>query len=97
MSDEVKQPPAEAPAEEAGNMVYIGPTIARIGLKQNTIIMGREMLPQLKSVVETHPVVASLYVSPDKVARARRNLTTAGTLENVAAQTLLDYAKTLKG
>jgi subtilase family serine protease len=84
------QPPVK------GNMMYIGPTIARLGLKSNTVVKGTEMLPQLKSIIDTHPVVGSLYVPTSEVGRARRNKNVQGSVEHIAVQTMTEVAKKYK-
>ena len=86
----------ENPAQGAVPYMYIGPTIARLGLKQNTIVKGGEMLPQLKSIVETNPVVRALYIPTSKLGAARRNLNIQGTLEHAAAFVVTELAKKYK-
>lgn len=68
------------------NYIYIGPTVARIGLKRSTIVLGRTPPPQLQSLIDLKPVIASLFVPTARTAEARINVRRLGTLENVAAE-----------
>jgi hypothetical protein len=76
--------------------MYIGPTIARIGLKSNTIVRGDEMLPQLKGIVDTNPIVAALFVAPIKVTPARQRMREQGSIEWLAARKVEEIAKQYK-
>lgn len=75
------------------NWMYIGPTVARIGLKHSTLVLGAEPPPQLRSLMELKPVVKSLFVPTTKVGNARRAMETRGTIENIAAEEVIKYAR----
>lgn len=73
--------------------MYIGPTVARIGLKKSTLVLGSEPLPQLLSLIQLKPVIASLYVPTARVAQARINMRRPGTLENIAAEEVIKFGR----
>lgn len=73
--------------------MYIGPTVARIGLKKSTLVLGSDLPPQLVSLVALKPVIASLYVPTARVAQARINMRRPGTLENIAAEEVIKFGR----
>ncbi len=80
-------------SEELVNFIYIGPTIARLGIKSNTLVLGVEPPPQLKSLIDLKPVVKTLFVPTSKCSEARRAMGRRGTIENIAATEIILYAK----
>lgn len=79
--------------DESVNYIYIGPTIARIGLKRSTLVIGAEPPPQLKSLIELKPIIRALFVPTSKTMLARINMQKRGTIEYAAAEEVLNYAK----
>lgn len=75
------------------NYIYIGPTVARIGLKKSTLILGSEPPPQLRSLIDTKPVIGSLFVPTARTAQARINMRIVGTLEHIAAQEVIKFSR----
>jgi|AmaraimetP72IA01_FD_contig_21_22916984_length_438_multi_14_in_0_out_0_1 hypothetical protein len=75
------------------NYMYIGPTVARIGLKGNTLVLGAEPPPQLKSLMELKPIIQTLFVPTSKVAEARRAKARRGTIEFMATEEILKYGR----
>ena len=72
------------------NFMYIGPTILPVGLKRNTLYRGVDAMPvQLKNLVQTTPMLSSLYVPTVRLAQARDNLKKKGTIEYLAFNTLM--------
>lgn len=76
--------------------MYIGPSIPSLGLKGRTLVNSSEMLPQLVSLIETHPMIRSLYVPTSKLAIAMQNREIKGSLENQAMMLMLKLAKQQK-
>jgi hypothetical protein len=74
-----------AEEEKVKNSMYIGPSIPIIGLRGKMIILGSEPPPQLKSLIQTKPVIGSLFVPTSKVFEAAERVKIKGTLENIAA------------
>ena len=75
------------------NYMYIGPTVARIGLKSRTLVLGAEPPPQLKSLIDLKPMIKTLFVPTSKLAQARQNLERTGSIESLAAEEVLKYAR----
>lgn len=75
------------------NWIYIGPTVARIGLKKSTIVLGNTPPPQLLSLIELKPVIRSLFVPTIKTSEARISMNRKGTLENIAAEEVIKFGK----
>jgi hypothetical protein len=75
------------------NYIYIGPTVARIGLKKSTIVLGSTPPPQLLSLMQLKPIIGSLFVPTAKTAEARANMQRKGTLENIAAEEVIKFGR----
>lgn len=75
------------------NYIYIGPTVARIGLKKSTLVLGSTPPPQLLSLIELKPTIRSLFVPTVRTAEARANMRIKGTLENIAAEEVIKFGK----
>lgn len=73
------------------NYIYVGPTVARIGLKRSTLVLGSTPPPQLQSLIDLKPVIRSLYVPTAKAAQARINMRVLGTLEHVASEEVIKF------
>jgi hypothetical protein len=73
--------------------MYIGPTVARMGLKSNTIIRGSTPIPQLKNIIDIQPMVAALFIPTVQVGEARKRMKKKGSLEHLAAQKIIEIAK----
>lgn len=58
---------------EVKTWVYIGPTI-RSAIQQNTILSGtrEEVLKKLEYATEKYPLIASLLISAEELAEARK-------------------------
>ncbi len=75
--------------QSSPNFMYIGPTIISVGLKKNTLYQGEgSMPPQLRSLVQTTPMLASLFVPTARLAAAKESIKTRGSIEFLSAQTL---------
>jgi hypothetical protein len=75
------------------NWIYIGPTVARIGLKKSTLVLGSTPPPQLLSLMELKPVIKSLFIPTAKTAEARSRMRIKGTLENIAAEEIIKFGR----
>jgi hypothetical protein len=75
------------------NYIYIGPTVARIGLKKSTIVLGSTPPPPLLSLIELKPVIGSLFIPTSRTAIARANMRRMGTLENIAAEEVIKFGR----
>lgn len=75
------------------NWIYIGPTVARIGLKKSTLVLGSTPPPQLQSLIELKPVIKSLFIPTAKTSEARINMRRRGTLENIAAEEVMKFGR----
>lgn len=71
---------------ENKNYIYIGPTVARMGLVKSTLVLGVNPPPQLLSLMELKPVIRSLFVPTERVAEARKSMVIEGSIEWIAAQ-----------
>jgi hypothetical protein len=71
--------------------LYIGPTIARLGIRRSMLILGSEPPPPLKSLIELKPIVSALFVPTSRCREARTNIETAGTIEHKATMEVHKY------
>lgn len=81
-------------SEEEVNYIYIGPTVAKMGLKKSTIIKGSIPPPQLQSLIDLKPMIKSLFIPTAKIAEARDKVDRLGTIENLAAQAVVEMGRT---
>jgi hypothetical protein len=84
---------AEVKFEPYPNYEYIGPTVARIGLKTRTLVLGNEPPPQLRSLIDLKPIVAVLFVPTNKVGQAIANKAKKGTIEHLASEEVIKYSR----
>lgn len=77
----------------SGNSMYIGPRIPSLGLKARLLVVGLDPPPQLLSLIQTKPLVRSLFVPTDQVSEAIRKMMTRGSLENQAVKVILEFNK----
>ena len=77
------------------NWIYIGPSIAPIGLKQNTLYLSDEMPEALQKIASNKPVVKALFLEVSDLAEAKKRLNKKGSLEHTATQEMLAIAKTI--
>jgi hypothetical protein len=68
------------------NFIYIGPTIAMLGIRRSMIIMGSIPPPPLKDLIELKPIVSALFVPTSRCNEARTNVRTPGTIEHKAVE-----------
>lgn len=70
---------AESDLKEVKTWVYIGPTI-RSAIQQNTILTGtrEEVLQKLEYATEQYPQIASLLISAEELAEARKMIKQPG-------------------
>lgn len=82
------------PVAEVGFCVYIGPTMAGV-IQNGTIIRGnrKNVLSGMASVIEKHPLVATLIVSGDTLPVDRIKVNTPGNLLYVNYRKLLSGTK----
>lgn len=73
--------------------MYIGPRIPSLGLKARLLVVGLDPPPQLLSLIQTKPLVRSLFVPTDQVSEAIRKMMTRGSLENQAVKVILEFNK----
>jgi hypothetical protein len=73
------------------NWIYIGPTIARLGIRRSMIILGSEPPPPLKNLIELKPIARALFIPTSKCREARTNVDTAGTIEHKATQEVIKF------
>lgn len=78
------------------NYIYIGPNAGLLGLKKATIYRGEEMPVQLKNLVQTKPLLASLFVPTARCAVAEQNMKKIGSIEYLAAQEIVKMVTDLK-
>lgn len=78
------QTPQEAPqkAEEQERLVYVGPTLPKGQLKQNSIFLGtrQEIEAELAPVLEKFPLVKNLLVPVSTIATAKVKSKQAGNI-----------------
>ena len=75
------------------NFIYIGPTVARLGLKKNTVYRTEKPPAALEQFSVTKPFVLALYIPVSALAETRQRLTKKGSLEYTATQELLAIAQ----
>jgi hypothetical protein len=73
------------------NWIYIGPTIARLGIRRSMIVLGNVPPPPLKDLIELKPIVSALFIPTSKCREARTNVETAGTIEHKATQEVIKF------
>lgn len=80
-----KKSPQSAPSAT----IYIGPTLGRGKLMQNTTFRG-ELPARVKALIEENPKLARLIVPVAKLAEASKRAATPGTPEYSAVQNLME-------
>lgn len=75
---------ANTAPEEVVKLVYIGPTLPKGQLKQNSIFEGteKEIKKELKKVLEKYPLAEKMLVPVRNLAEAKRKVGTAGNIMN---------------
>lgn len=70
--------------EEVVKLAYVGPTLPKGQLKQNTIFEGteKEIKGELKKVLEKYPLTEKMLVPVRNLAEAKRKVGTAGNIMN---------------
>jgi hypothetical protein len=71
--------------------IYVGPTIARLGIRRSMIVIGNVHPPPLKNLIELKPIVNALFVPTSRCREARTNVNTAGTIEHKATQEVIKF------
>jgi hypothetical protein len=71
--------------------IYIGPTIARIGLRRSMLILGSIPPPPLRDLIELKPIVNALFIPTSRCREARTNVEKAGTIEHKAAAEVIKF------
>lgn len=83
-------------ASEGDNYIYIGPNAGLLGLKKATLYRGPEMPVQLKNLVQTKPIIASLFVPTARTAVTEANMKKQGTVEYLAVQEIVKIVREIK-
>lgn len=75
---------ANTAPEEVVKLVYIGPTLPKGQLKQNSIFEGteKEIKKELEKVLEKYPLAEKMLVPVRNLAEAKRKVGTAGNIMN---------------
>lgn len=75
---------ANTAPEEVVKLVYIGPTLPKGQLKQNSIFEGteKEIKKELKKVLEKYPLAEKMLVPVRNLAEAKRKAGSAGNIMN---------------
>ena len=75
---------AERTTPDRTKMIYIGPSLPKAVLKENSIFDGtkEEILKQLASVFQKYPIAEKLLVPVDRLAWQKDRMKTAGNLMN---------------
>ncbi len=75
---------AERTTPDRTKMIYIGPSLPKAVLKENSIFDGtkEEILKQLSSVFQKYPIAEKLLVPVDRLAWQKDRIKTAGNLMN---------------
>lgn len=75
---------ANTAPEEVVKLVYIGPTLTKGQLKQNSIFEGteKEIKKELEKVLEKYPLAEKMLVPVRNLAEAKRKVGTAGNIMN---------------
>lgn len=70
--------------EEVVKLVYVGPTLPKGQLKQNSIFEGteKEIKKELEKVLEKYPLAEKMLVPVKNLAEAKRKAGTAGNIMN---------------
>ena len=71
--------------------IYVGPTIARLGIRRSMLVLGSIPPPPLKDLIELKPIVQALFVPTTRCREARINVETAGTIEHRATQEVIKF------
>lgn len=76
-------------------VTYIGPTVIKYGLFKNKTFKGGipYNYPSFKGLFNKCPLFSRLFVEPDRLGKAKNNLTAKGTAENQAAAQIIEYVK----
>ena len=76
--------PQEAPQEAAEQvaLVYVGPSLPKGRLKQNSIFVGtrQEIEKELETVLESFPLVKNMLVPVSKLAEAKNKVKSSGSV-----------------
>lgn len=78
------------------NWIYIGPTLARLGLKKSSLVLGSVPPPQLQSLIDLKPIVGSLFVPTYRAQTAIIRSRVAGSLEHIASQEVFKFGQEMK-
>ena len=75
---------AEKTPPDRTKMIYIGPSLPKAVLKENSIFDGTkaEILKQMSSVFQKYPIAEKLLVPVDRLAWQKDRMKTAGNLMN---------------
>lgn len=75
---------ANTAPEEVVKLVYVGPTLPKGQLKQNSIFEGteKEIKKELEKVLEKYPLAEKMLVPVRNLAEAKRKVGTAGNITN---------------
>jgi hypothetical protein len=69
---------------EKTNYIWAGPTIPRLGIRKNMLILGSNPPPQLKNFIETKPMYRSLFIPTTRIAEVRENIRMLNSMENIS-------------
>ena len=72
------------------NYIFVGPTIAKLGIRRSMIVLGSTPPPQIQNLIDLEPAVRSLFIPTSECATARIKVRTEGTLENLAVQRIFE-------
>lgn len=84
---EVPEVAIKAPAVPKGRVVYIGPTLLRLGLSKGMVFI--DGMPQIaKDLMNKHPLITTLFVKIQELNDALKKVDEKGSALWVAAQDL---------
>jgi hypothetical protein len=78
------------------NYIYVGPSVPIIGLRSRTLVLGSDPPPQLKNLMDTKPMIRSLFVPTKQVSEAIASMKVQGSIEWMAANEIVKYAQERK-
>jgi len=82
------------PTPTVASHIWMGPTIPRLGIRRNMVIKGRVAPVQLRNIIETKPMLGSLFVPTEKITAVKASLKVRGSIHHMAAEYIKEYNQT---
>jgi hypothetical protein len=74
--------------------IWIGPTIPRLAIRKGMLIKGSAPPPQLKNLMDTKPMLRSLFIPTGKLAEVRTRLMVEGSMEQISVKAVKQFNET---